>query len=110
MIRELIKQIIKEEIGRDYKTTIDIMMDYRRLPGIDVQIVSIPSQGGFKVTVTDENQPQNTRSGFFKDYQEAGFFAKKEAMKIYNSNLSKDTSLTVSDEFGPMGRGVEGRT
>lgn len=110
MLRKLIQQIILEEIGRDYKTTIDIMMDYRRLPGIDVQINSSPSQGGFKVSVVDENDPENAKSGFFKDYHEAEFFAKKEAMKIYNSGMSNDTSLTVSDEFGPLGRGVEGRT
>jgi hypothetical protein len=108
MIKELIREILAEEIGRDYKTTIDIMMDYRRLPGIQVDVVSIPSSGGFKVSISDQDTDE-IKSGFFKDYQEAEFFAKREAMKIYNSKMSKDTSLTVSSGFGPLGKGVEGR-
>ena len=109
MIRKLIREILKEEIGRDFKSTIDIMMNYRRLPNIHVDVVSIPSSGGFKAIIINQ-ETNEKKTGFFKDYEEAEFFAKNEAMKIYHSRLSKDTSKTVSSNFDPPGKGVEGRS
>lgn len=106
MIRKLIQEILKEEIGRDFKTTQDQMMTYKKFPGIHVDIASLLSQGGFKVTIT-RNEDDKTITGFFQNYDEAEFFARNEATKLYNEALSQDTKLTVSKGFGPLGRGVE---
>jgi hypothetical protein len=113
-VRELVREIIKEELGRDLESTTDSMLDWRHLPGVDISITatdvkknnSIPGFGRWVVNIKFEDGKEEIRE--FGSEDDANFFARKKAMHHYSSRVASNDLKSVKP-FGLMGYPVEGR-
>lgn len=113
-VRELIREIIKEELGRDLESTTDSMLDWRHLPGIDISITAAdvgkgnqaPGFGLWILNIKFEEGEEEVRH--FRSEEDANFYARKKAMDHYNSRVASGDLKSVSP-FGLMGYPVEGR-
>ena len=113
-VRELIREIIKEELGRDLESTTDSMLDWRHLPCVDVSITATgieknnytPGTSSWVVNIQFDNGKSEVRH--FGSEDDANFYARKKAMDHYNSRVASGDLKSVSP-FGLMGYPVEGR-
>ena len=81
-LRALVREIIAEEIGRSYKTTLppeDSMFNWRSVPGVDANISPDVAHGAWRVVINDEEDEENSESMSFKDETEAKFYARKRS-------------------------------
>lgn len=105
LLRNFVREIMLEEIGRDFKTTVDTMMDWENLPGVDVMLSPDTARNGWLVIITDDDK--KTTQKFFKDETDAVFYAKNYAFSEFRKKVSSGEINTVSD-FGPMQKGSRG--
>jgi hypothetical protein len=113
-IRELVREIIKEELGRDLESTTDSMLDWRHLPGVDISITaadvkknnSISGGGRWVVNIKFEDGKVESRE--FGSEADANFHARQNAMAYYHSRVASGNLKSVKP-FGPPGFPVEGR-
>ena len=89
-LRALVREIISEEIGRSYKTTLpheDAMYNWRKAPGVkDYYIAFGPARNVFRVEVSFENG--SMAKGNFKDEESANHFARNEIEKFTRARMS----------------------
>lgn len=81
-LRALIKEILVEEIGRSYKTTLppeDSMFNWRRVPGIDAEVSPDVAHGAWRVVINDDEDEENCETMSFKDETEAKFYARQRS-------------------------------
>jgi len=115
-IRDLVREIIKEELGRDLESTTDSMLDWRHLPGIDISITttdvkknnSVPGFGRWIVHIKFEDGATQEEIREFGSEDDANFYARKKAMDHYSSRIASNDLKSVKP-FGLMGYPVEGR-
>ena len=113
-IRKLVREIIKEELGRDLESTTDSMLDWRHLPGVDVSITAtgieknnrMPGTSSWVVNIQFDNGEKEVRH--FGSEEDANFYARQKAMKYYQSRVASEDLKSVKP-FGPPGFPVEGR-
>ena len=95
-LRALIKEILVEEVGRSYKTTLpvdDSMFNWRKVPGIDANVSPDVAHSAWRVVINqdeDEDEDEDEDYEFndgesekescsimsFKDETEANFYAR----------------------------------
>lgn len=89
-LRALVREIISEEIGRSYKTTLppeDSMYNWRKAPGVeDYYIAFDPARNVFRVEVSFKNG--SNAKGNFKDEESANHFARNEIEKFTRASMS----------------------
>lgn len=113
-VRALIREIIKEELGRDLESTTDSMLDWRHLPCVDVSITAtgvennnhMPGTSSWVVNIRFDNRESEVRH--FGSEEDANFYARQKAMKYYQSRVANGDLKSVKP-FGPPGFPVEGR-
>lgn len=113
-VRELIREIIKEELGRDLESTTDSMLDWRHLPCVDVSITATgieknnytPGTSSWVVNIQFDNGKSEVRH--FGSEDDANFYARQKAMAYYHSRVANGNLKSVKP-FGPPGFPVEGR-
>lgn len=86
---ELLRKLIKEEIGRNIKTAPhqDAMTDWRHIDGIDANIFVSPKNGGWYVKITSEDEELPYR--LFKDETSAKFWAREQVLKLQRKKMNK---------------------
>jgi hypothetical protein len=89
-LRALIQEIVKEEVGRSYRTTLppeDAMFNWQKVPGVRVELFPDPMHNCWRVVINyDETGEQLVKS--FRDENEAKMFARLEAEKVHRKNQS----------------------
>jgi len=96
---ELLRKLVREELGRNLQTppAIDRMMDWRRLPGVEVTIAPDPVAGIWNVTIIDTERGHRLPTRAFKQESEAIHYGKMTAYSIYGNR----EQLATSVEKGP---------
>lgn len=88
IIRALIKEMLSEEVGRSYKTTLppdDSMFNWRKVDGISIDISPDPGHNCWRVSI-ESGGKRIVRA--FQDENEANMFARLEAEKVHRKNQS----------------------
>ena len=89
-LRTLLREIIFEEIGRSYKTTLppeDAMYNWRKAPGVrDYYISFDPARNVFRVEVTFNDE--TSARGNFKDEESANHFARTKIEEFTRKIMS----------------------
>jgi hypothetical protein len=87
-LKALIKEILFEEIGRSYKTTLppeDSMFNWTKVPGVRVELFPDPLHNCWRVVINyDDTNEQKMKS--FKNEDEAKIFARLEVEKVQRKN------------------------
>ena len=90
VIRALIKQILKEVIGKNYKTTLtpeDSMFNWRKVDGIKIDISPDPGHNCWRVTLESDGK-RIVKA--FQDENEAIMFARLEAERVHRKNQTDE--------------------
>ena len=94
MIR-LLRDLIREELGRDLESPRPDPLTWKDYPGIQVTIVADASDGAYIAQVkVDDDESLSTPSRRFKSEQDAMFWARDKADRAYKSLLN-------SPDFNP---------
>ena len=86
---ELLRKLVREELGRNIQSppAVDVMRDWRHLPGVQASVYVDPSKGVWYVDVTDEETGKKHPTMGFAQESEAVHYARKTAFDIYNNNM-----------------------
>ena len=95
---DILRRLVREELGRNLQTppAIDRMMDWRRLPGIEVTIAPDPVAGIWHVTIIDTETGHRLPTRAFKQESEAIHYGKMTAYSIYGRRDQE-----IASEKGP---------
>lgn len=87
----LLRELIREELGRDLKSPRPDTMNWRDYPGVHVNITADPVNGCYvaRVTVKDR-EDLSTPSRRFKSEGDAMFWARDRAERAYRSILGSN--------------------
>lgn len=85
----LIRRLVREELGRNIQSppAIDVMRDWRHLPGVHASVYVDPSKGVWYVDITDEDEGRKYPTMGFAQESEAIHHARKTAFDIYNRKM-----------------------
>lgn len=101
---DLLRKLIREEIGRDLKSPIPDTMDWKKFPGIHVIMAADPQSGGYLCQVkVDDRDDLSTNQIMMKDEHSAVFWCRTHAEDI-RRKLMNDPGFGSSDPLSfPMG-------
>lgn len=91
----MLRDLIREELGRNMQSppAVDVMQDWRHLDGIDAEVTSHPSQGGWYVKITTDDGVGETPMRFFSDETSANFWARDQVLQLHNKKMSSNPKL-----------------
>jgi hypothetical protein len=92
MITKLLRQLIREELGRDLESPRPDPMTWRSFPGIHVVVIAAPSlgNGAYQAQVTVEDEPSlSTPMRSFNDESSAMFWAREKAEAAHRKLLNQ---------------------
>ena len=85
---ELIRNLIREELGRDLKSPRPDPLNWKDYPGVHVMITADPSSGVYIAQIeVDDRKDLSTHMRRFKTEQDAMFWAREKAESAYRSLL-----------------------
>jgi hypothetical protein len=82
--------MLREEVGRSYKTTLppdDSMFNWRKVDGINIDISPDAGHNCWRVSIEKEDGSKIIKA--FSDENEAIMFSRLEAEKVHRKNQSK---------------------
>jgi len=91
----ILRDLIREELGRNMQSpqAVDVMQDWRHLPGISTEITAHPSMNGFYAKVTTEDGEGDTPMRFFADEPSASFWARDQVLRIQSKKMSSNPEI-----------------
>jgi hypothetical protein len=93
MTISLLRNLIREEIGRDLKSPRPDTMNWRDFPGVHVVVTADPVNDCYFASVTVKDRDDlSTPSRRFKTESDASFWARDRAERAYRSLLANDES------------------
>lgn len=83
---KLLRDLIREELGRDFKTTMDSMLDWKNLPGVHAEVTVDPRNNRYRVQIMDLDSNGSTIR-YFGSEEEANFYARKTCFDLYRKKV-----------------------
>jgi len=89
----LLRKLVREELGRNLRSPpdVDVMRDWRHLPGIHASVTVNPSSGVWNVVIIDQEKGDKLPLMTFQQESEAIHYARKTAFDIYNKRMQGST-------------------
>jgi len=84
----VLRSLIREEIGRSYQTIGTGMQTWKDMPGINVDVIPNLSRNGFDVYINDEDSEEKNFMRFFNTREDAEFYARNEVEQIFNKKMN----------------------
>lgn len=85
--REYVRQVIKEEIGRDYKSVETMPMNYLRYPELSVSVDYITEKGKWMVGIK-RREDEKKKYKYFNSREEAETWARTRADQLRNAAMN----------------------
>jgi hypothetical protein len=89
ILRQYIRQLVFEEVGRSLQTIEPDMLDWREMPGAHVEVSPDPGRGGYFVNIKSDDPDVKSEVRYFPDEESAKFYARDAAERAYKKHLNK---------------------